>query len=440
MVTTTVSTLREARTVGPRVAVGRLTTPVQLRIASVVIAALALLAGSVAALTVAERQSATSSAWRTSEPLLVTAQDIDTSLADADTTAAASFLQGRLEPAALQSQYQSDLGRASSDVAVAAQKAGSDPALAASLRAISTELPVYAGIIEQANVNERQAFYPLAAAYLSEANNLMRTSLLPAAAQVYGTEARRLQGDQNRAVSPWLAVFAIVAFVALVVALIAAQRRLSRSFRRTWNVALVVATILTVVLGVWGIVALTSQGNRVGNAMADGSRPVATFTQGRILALRARADDELTLLTRDSDATFRADYVTTATALRSLLGSRDTSGVVTPIERAELARARSDFASYQELHGRISTADQRGDLAGAVALASGSARNLSPAVSSSLDGALSNGIETSQTTFVSSTSTADADLDGLVWGLAVGSVLVGVFVLVGFQPRIGEYR
>jgi hypothetical protein len=148
----------------------------------------------------------------------------------------------------------------------------------------------------------------------------------------------------------------------------------------------------------------------------------------------------LTLLTRDSDATFRADYVTTATALRSLLGSRDTSGVVTAIERAELARARSDFASYQELHGHISTADQRGDLAGAVALASGSAGNLLPAVSSSLDGALSNGIETSQTTFVSSTSTADADLDGLVWGLAVGSVLVGVFVLVGFQPRIEEYR
>jgi hypothetical protein len=63
-----------------------------------------------------------------------------------------------------------------------------------------------------------------------------------------------------------------------------------------------------------------------------------------------------------------------------------------------------------------------------------------PAVSSSLDGALSDGIETSQTTFVSSTSTADADFDGLVWGLAVGSVLVGVLVLVGFHPRIEEYR
>jgi hypothetical protein len=440
VVTTTVSTLRDASTVGPRVAVARLTTPRQLRIASVSIVVLALFAGLVSALAVAERQSATSSAWRSSEPLLVTAQDIDTSLADADTTAAASFLQGNVEPAALQSQYQSDLGRASSDVAVAAQKAGSDPELATSLRTISTELPVYAGIIQQANVNERQAFYPLAAAYLSEANSLMRTFLLPAAAQVYSTEARRLQGDQNRAVSPWLAVLAILVLVALVAALIAAQFRLSRHFRRTWNVALAGATILVLVLGTWGIVALTIQGNGVSNAVADGSRPLSTFTQGRILALRARADDELTLLTRDSDRTFQGDYTTTAAALHSLLAFEDTAGVVTPTVRAELASARSDFESYQRLHGQISKADQQGDLAEAVRLASGTAGNMLPAVSSSLDGALSDGIDTSQTTFVSSTSNADADFDGLVWGLAVGSVLVGVLVLVGFHPRIEEYR
>jgi hypothetical protein len=203
---------------------------------------------------------------------------------------------------------------------------------------------------------------------------------------------------------------------------------------------LVVATILVLVLGVWGIVALTMQGNGVGRALADGSRPVSTFIEGRILALRARADDELTLLTRDSDASFTADYVTTAAALHSLLAPGDTSGFVTTTERAEVASARSAFASYQRLHGQISQADHRGDIAGAVTLAAGSGGNLLPAVSSTLDAALSDGIETSQSTFVSSTSTSDADLDGLVWGLAVGSVLVGVLVLVGFQPRIEEYR
>src|SRR5271157_3381886 len=88
-------------------------TPVRLRLAAVSIALLALVAGLVAALAVAERQSATSAAWQSAEPLMVTAQAIDTSLSDADTTAAASFLQGRLEPVTLQNRYQTDLTTAS---------------------------------------------------------------------------------------------------------------------------------------------------------------------------------------------------------------------------------------------------------------------------------------------------------------------------------------
>jgi hypothetical protein len=145
-------------------------------------------------------------------------------------------------------------------------------------------------------------------------------------------------------------------------------------------------------------------------------------------------------LTRDSDSTFQTDYTTTAAALSSLLASGDPSRVDTRAEQAELASARSAFSSYQGLHGQIRQDDHNGNLAKAVALASGSSANLLPAVSSSLDGALSNGIGTSQATFVSATSSADSDLDGLVWGLAVGSVLVAVLVLVGFQRRIEEYR
>jgi len=63
-----------------------------------------------------------------------------------------------------------------------------------------------------------------------------------------------------------------------------------------------------------------------------------------------------------------------------------------------------------------------------------------PAASSRLDGVLSDGIGNSQATFVNSTSGAASDLDGLVWALAIGAILVAVLVLVGIQPRIEEYR
>jgi hypothetical protein len=419
----------------------RRATPARLRAAAVLIAVLALLTGLVGALATTQRQSTTTAAWQAAEPLMVTAQAIDTSLSDADTTAAASFLQGRVEPAALQSRYGADLTSASADVAEAAREAGSDPVLASSLETLSTDLPLYSGIVQEADFNERQAFYPLAAAYLAEANNLMRASILPAAAQVYGTEVSRLASEQSTAVSPWLVALAGLFLVALLVVLVIAQRRLSRHFRRTWNIALAAATALVLVVGIWGAVALAAQDSGIGNAQANGSRSVSALTDARILALRAQADDELTLLTRDSDASYQADYRSTAAALATLLGSSGrTTGTHNAYEADELAKAATAFASYSSLHKQIRASDAQGDLAGAVALASGEGAQQLPAVSSRLNSILSEGIDGSQTTFVRASSGAASDLNGLTLGIAIAAIVVALLALIGFQPRIEEYR
>ena len=67
------------------------------------------------------------------------------------------------------------------------------------------------------------------------------------------------------------------------------------------------------------------------------------------------------------------------------------------------------------------------------------ARDL-PAVSADLNGALATGIVGSQDAFVTTTSGAASDLDGLVWGLALGALVVVALVLVGLGPRLAEYR
>jgi hypothetical protein len=433
---TTTAPLHQARHL-PRaqLELGRRATPVRLRFAAVSIAVLALLTGLVGLLTATQRQSATAAAWQQAEPLMVTAQAVDTSLSDADTTAAASFLQGRVAPATLQARYQADLTSASEGVAQAARQAGPDPAVARSLETLSTDLPLYAGIIQEADFNERQAFYPLAAAYLAEANNLMRASILPAAAQVYATEVSRLSSDQTTAVSPWLVALTAVFLVGLLVALVVAQRRLSRHFRRAWNVALAVATALVLVLGVWAVVALATQGTGVGDAQSNGSHPVSTFTDARILALRARADDELTLLTRDSDPSYQADYARTSAALASLLASPQHTS-----DAAQLAKADAAFGSYAALHRQIRAFDTLGDLSGAVTLASGDGAQQLPAVSSRLNDLLADGIDGSQATFVQASSGAGSDLDGLGWGFLAAGIVAAVLALIGFQPRIAEYR
>ena len=323
-------------------------------------------------------------------------------------------------------------------MAVAAREAGSDPAVASSLQTLSTDLPVYAGIVQNADFNERQASYPLAAAYIAEANNLMRTSILPAAADVYGTERERLADDQSQGVSPFLATLAVLAVIALLVVLVLAQRWLSQRFHRSWNVALALATVIVLALGVWFTIALLSQNSGVNAAEANGSRPVSTFTQARILALRARADDELTLLTRDSDPTYQSDYSSTAAALAHLLDSPVTSSDSSASR--QLARAKEAFGSYASVHGQIRHDDTANDLSGAVELASDNGAGRLPAISSDLNRDLSNGITASQGTFATTTSDAASDLDGLIWGLAIGAVLVAALVLIGFQPRIEEYR
>ena len=419
-----------------RVSATRRPTPSKLRLAAGGIAVLIVATGFVGVLITVQRQDAISRAWQGAEPLMVTAQSIDTSLSDADTTAAASFLQGRLVPETLEQRYRVDLATASSDLAAAAGQAGSDPAAATPLRTLVVDLPLYSGIVTTAEFNERQASYPLAASYLAEANNLMRTSILPASVDLYETEVSHLDGDQAVALStplPWLAG---TLMCALFVALLLVQRYVSRQFHRTWNVALVAATLVFVAAGTWATIALAEQNNGVSQAVADGSRPVTTFTQARILALRARADDELTLLTRDEYPAYQADYGVTASTLQRALQTPAAGDA----EREELAYASGDFAEYQAVHHVIRHDDRTGDLGGAVTFASGIGANDLPAVSNALDTSLGQGITTSEQTFVDTTSGAAADLDGLIWGIGLGSLLALVLVVVGFRPRVREYR
>ena len=298
-------------------------TPVRLRLLAAVLIVLTLLAGLLAGLAASNRQSATTAAAQRAEPLLVAAQTISTSLSDADSTAAASFLRGRLEPNALHARYVSDLSRASTALAAASQGSGTDTMVRAPLRTLSVELPSYTGLVQTAIFNERQAFYPLAAAYLSEANNMMRTRILPAANALYTIEGTQLAGDEASAVNWWLAAAAIVSLVALVAVLVLAQWWMSGHFRRTLNVPLVVATVLVATLGLWFGVALLAQNAGVTSATVQGSGPIDRYTQARIVALEMRADDELTLLTLDSVPSYQKDYAATSHRLSGLLAARD---------------------------------------------------------------------------------------------------------------------
>ena len=166
------------------------TTPGRLRLLLVVLVLLSLAWGGLAAFTVNQYSSAASSVVAVREPLSLDAQQIYRDLSDANDTAATAFLAGGLEPPATRQRYLADIQAAGTLIENATAQGGATLGGASKdLAALSTDLPIYTGEVETARADNRQGF-PLGAAYLREASDLMRSTLLPAADDMYASETR----------------------------------------------------------------------------------------------------------------------------------------------------------------------------------------------------------------------------------------------------------
>ncbi len=392
--------------------------------------------GAVAAAAVSSRGSAADSASATSEPLLVDAQSVYTSLSDADSTAAGAFLAGASAPQSLRNRYQADLAAASGSLARAAQQAGSSSQLGQPLQTLSVDVPIYAGLVETARANNLQGF-PVGAAYLGEASNLMRTALLPAAGDLYQTESSRLSDDQNGATSVVALVFAALLGILVLVGMAGFQRWLRQRFNRTVSPPLLLALVIMIALLAWLAVALAAQTRDVNRSTNQGASPISTLTEARLLALQARADDELTLVTRDSVPGYQTDYRRVAQRLSGLLAAARSAG---GSDRSVLSAAAVDFAQVQSVHKTIRSDDGDGNLDAAIAVASGPSSGDLPATAGRLDSVLIVGISGAQQSFDSASSAASSAVSGLLAGVIVVAFLLAGLVLLAVRPRLGEYR
>jgi hypothetical protein len=174
----------------------------------------------------------------------------------------------------------------------------------------------------------------------------------------------------------------------------------------------------------------------VQRAAQRGSTPLQTYTQVHILALQARADDELTLVTRDSVPSYQQDYTAVAARITGLVNPAAASVV----EQATLRQAQTDWSGLQAAHARVRAADTAGDLTTAITRASGSSATDLPGAAAALDATLARGVTSAQADFDRGLASGAGDLRGLAVGLSVLLVVAGVLVLLGAQQRIAEYR
>ncbi|GAB3433764.1 hypothetical protein [Actinophytocola sediminis] len=416
-------------------------TPGRLFVVGVGLVVLSLLTGLVGAIALQQKQDTIDNLIEHREPVAAASQQIYRSLSDADATAASAFLAGGNPPEALRERYELDIAQAGANLAKAAADVAGVPEAQAQVDQLSQQLPVYTGLVETARAYNRQGF-PAGAAYLREASGLMRAKLLPAAQELYSIDFRRLADEQAQARSfPWITAALVLALLA---ALVATQLYLTRRTNRLLNVGLLAATIAVLVGLVWGTVALVVEAVSVADGHDSGTEQVELAVQARIVALKMRANETLTLVARGDGGGYEEEWKGLAGELsgdgRENLLVRAEELAADDQTRAVLEQARRDVADWLELHGQVRELDDAGSYQEAVTLAIGGDEEGAAAKFSNLDGNLLKAINNGRTQFVEETGAASSALTGLVPGAAVLALVAATGVTMGIRDRLREYR
>ena len=412
------------------------TTPGRLVLVSILVVVGAVCFGAIAIGAEQSRERAAKAARSQTEPLLVQAKNLYTSLSDANATVATGLLSGGVETAANRNRYLGDLVVASNALSALTRQAGTAANAPAALGTIANQLPIYSGLIETARANNRLGF-PIGAAYVRQASLLMTSQMLPAADRLYRTEAERLNDDYHTGTATSaLVTFAAASAVALILLLLA-QWYVARISRRILNVPMLVATVAVAAVSVWGIVGLVSEQNALETAQRNGSDSVEALSAATVLLSRAQGDLSLVLVNRGTDTIDPLDF----NAVTRVLDRP--GGVIAEI--SALAHRTGTTRRRAEVRRRLRRVSGEGPRAHRTRGRRPAHRRdrLAPqasAISDQLSHNLAQQIDAAQTRFKRAAADATSALDGLAFAIPLITVLAAVLALIGLRRRINEYR
>jgi hypothetical protein len=427
------------------------TTPARLRLLLALLILLSLAWGVLAALTADQHASAAADVVAVSEPLSLDAEQIYTSLSDADATAANAFLAGGLEPTKARQRYQADITQAAIRIEAASALVGSSAArtqlpghltkqasaagtaVGDDLAILSGQLPAYTDEVGTARADNRLGL-PLGAAYLREASGLLRGTLLPAASDIYTRESTLLTSASAQATGLPLIVVAAIAGLGLGYVLFRSSRWLSRHTHRVVNYGLLLAALAGLVSLVWLVAAFVFGRGDLLHAQQQGSAPAQAFARAEVAALQAHADESLTLIDNGGDDSYQKDYL----AQQKVLGP----GPGTLLAAVQAAGGSgSDVAAqaraWYQAHAALRAKDDGGSHGAAVQ----SALNGDAATSfARLSTTLSQGIDDHQAVFAASARSGRDAFTGLAAGMIVASLVMVGGCAWGLSRRLAEYR
>ncbi|MDH6519000.1 hypothetical protein M2163_004013 [Streptomyces sp. SAI-135] len=426
------------------------TEPGRLRIIGAALALLVVLFGAVTAWQSEERAGAADDVLHKSQPLSSAAADIYLYLADANTTASSGFLAGGQESADSRKRYEDDIDRAAAGLVRAASNSDPDSPAAKTVAELNTLLPEYKGLVEQARTYNRQGF-PVGGAYLRYANEKMQEEMLPKAQNLYTSENQRLRADYADATPyPWAAIgLGVLALAALAWA----QHRNYRRTNRVLNHGLVAATATATVVLLWLVVGHTVARAGLNDSYDHGVRSLNVLHDARIASLKARGNENLTLVARGAetvtvtdgrtgekvtldayDHDFDQDMDALGKGLAQASGLADDDKGEKPVtaaqgnmkvwkERHAAAREQDDFGNYQAALNRV--------IGG---------KGATGECFDSVDHNLSLALTHEESEFRQSAGDGLDAMTGLSVGAAVLAVLGAAGAVLGIGRRLSEYR
>jgi hypothetical protein len=420
------------------------TEPGRLRLMGAVLALLVVAFGAVTAWQTSERAAAADDVLHRSQPLSSGAAGIYRSLADANTAASSGFLAGGQETAASRDRYEKDISTAASGLVTAAANAEPGSASEATIARLNRLLPQYKGLVERARTYNRQG-YPVGGAYLRYANEKMQKEMLPAAEDLYTKENARLDADYGDATPyPWAAIaLGVVALAALGWA----QHRTYRHTNRVLNHGLVAASAATAVVLLWLVVGHMIARSELNGSYDHGIRSLNVLHDARIASLKARGNENLSLVARGAETItadgrtydayyydFDKDMAVLGKGLSQAEHLADDRGGTAPVKAAE-----GNMAVWKQRHTAARTEDENGNYQEALDKVIG-AKGATGECFDSVDRNLARAIGHEQTEFQQAAGDGRDAMAGLPVGAAVLAVLGAAGAVAGIGRRLSEYR
>jgi hypothetical protein len=402
-------------------------TPGRMRLYGAFVVLGCLVFGLFAFIAASSRSSALSNA-RSDAAQLVRIQAIRTNLVFADANLTNAFLVGGLEPPAARSAYQQGIATASTTLAEASGVNSDDAAVLANVNDVITQ---YTGLVESARANNRLGF-PLGAAYLRQATNLLRSDALPPLEELGKTEQSRIADSYSASARAmyWL----VVGLVAALAVLVFTQVWLAGRTRRLLNLPLVTATAAVLVVGVILVGVMAWSQSKANKTRSNAYFATVELATARIDAFDAKSAESLTLIARGSGQAYDASYNDLAENASLVL--KDAAGRGGSNEQA----AQQAFAAYQAVHAKIRALDNGGNWDSAVALATGTSAEDANAVFATFNDASAKALSNRSAQLRNDLGTARAPLMAFAWIVLIVGVGAAVASIRGISLRLREYR